>query len=336
MHAVDDEPFDVDAVQAGAWAPSPYGPGDKLGTYNEVTPAKRAAAIAMLDPNRAICTFSLGATLDEEFPGFGGRTYQQSFVVSGFETTGAEVLRARPRGQNRLSALEERVQFTYNMGAKINGLHHCGVGSTGYDGCDLAALVEAGARAYDTTTWGPPLLTRGLLVDVLALKLEQGESGALSTTMDGRPLLHDDYRVTVEDYEAAIARQGLPAFEPGDVILLHTGWQRLVRSDPDRYLKSNPGPWLRESRWLAQFRPAVIGGDTWCWETVDPGVNGRLASPCHQELSMKFGIRLGEGLRLDDLVDAGVDRFVFCHAPLPATGAVSSNAPPLAIANEPA
>ena len=168
---------------------------------------------------------------------------------------------------------------------------------------------------------------------MLGLLVERGDEHALSTTVDDLPLLHDDYRVTLEDLLAAVGRQGLPPFEPGDAILLHTGWQLLVTSDPERYLKSNPGPWLRECRWLAQFRPAVVGGDSWCIETVDPVVNGKLASPCHQELMIRHGIRMAEGLHLHDLVDAGVDRFVFCHTPLPARGAVSSNTPPIALAN---
>ena len=37
MIQIDDEMFDVEAVAAGTWVPGPYGPGDQLGTYNEVT-----------------------------------------------------------------------------------------------------------------------------------------------------------------------------------------------------------------------------------------------------------------------------------------------------------
>src|SRR5690606_4110367 len=117
-------------------------------------------------------------------------------------------------------------------------------GTMGYDGVDLSELAAAGGRRYDTTTWGPPLLTRGLIVDVLALKEAEGDTAALGTTLDGRSVLADDYRVTLEDFHAAIERQGLPAFEPGDAILLHTGWQRLVVDEPERYLAANPGPWL--------------------------------------------------------------------------------------------
>jgi kynurenine formamidase len=333
MHAIDDAPFDPDAVEAGCWAPGPYGPGDTLGSYREVTPTKRAEALALLDRERPLRTFHLGATLTPSYPAFGDRSFASRLHVSGFETDGASVSRRRPLGANRLTSVEERVAFTFNMGAKINGLHHCGVGRTGYGGRDLAALVEAGGGALDTTTWGPPLVTRGLLVDVLALKVCERADHALSAAPDGRPLLRDNYRVTVEDLQAAARRQHLPPFGPGDVVLLHTGWQRLVEDDPERYLRANPGPWLREVRWLAQFRPAIVGADTWCFETLDPETNGGLVNPCHQELLVRFGIRIAEGMFLDELVEAEVDRFVFCHTPLRAEGAVSSNAPAIALAN---
>lgn len=55
-------------------------------------------------------------------------------------------------------------------------------------------------------------------------------------------------------------------------------------------------------------------------------------SACHQELGMWFGIRFGEGIHLEELAAAGVDRFVFCHAPLRAEGATSSSSPALAMA----
>jgi hypothetical protein len=45
------------------------------------------------------------------------------------------------------------------------------------------------------------------------------------------------------------------------------------------------------------------------------------------------GDRLGEGMYWEQLADSNVSTFVFCHAPMPARGAVSSNSPATAIAN---
>lgn len=332
---VDDEPVDAGAVEAGAWSPGPYGAGDRLGTYREVTPARRAAALALIDPTRPVGTFHLGETLAEGYPAFGDRAFRQRLVVSGADPGPAFAgvrHRARPFGRNRMTSLEERVELTFNMGSKINGLHHCGVGRVFYGGRTLDDLVAThGSTDLDTPTWGPPLVTRGLLIDVLALRLASG--GPVDHAPDGAPLLPDNARITLDELLAAVARQGLPPLQPGDAVLVRTGWRNLLRTDPERYLRAAPGPFLAETRWLARHRPALVGSDTWCWSTLDPAVTRGQASPCHQELLVRCGIRLGEGLCLEELAAAGVDRFVFCHAPLRAQGAVSSNAPALAIAN---
>ncbi|MFO0688654.1 MAG: cyclase family protein [Myxococcota bacterium] len=335
--AIDDALFDAAAVEAGAWSPGPYGPGDELGTYHEVTPVRRAAALAMLDLAAPIATFGLGDTLFEGYPAFGDRAYHQRLVVSGFVPDppfAGETKRERPWGPNRMTSLEERVATSYNLGSKINGLLHCGVGSTFYGGRRAQDLVaDHGVRALDTTTWGPPLVTRGLLLDVLGLKQALGEEAALETTRDGSTVLRGGYRITVEDLEAARERQALPDFEPGDALLIRTGWIRLVRTDPDRYRAASPGPFLREARFLARTRPALVGIDSWMFATSDAAVAGRTVSPTLQLLLVRYGIRVGEGLNLEALAEAGVDRFVFCHSPLRADGATASSAPAMAIAN---
>jgi hypothetical protein len=334
VHAIDDEPFDGAAVEAGAWPP-PYGAGDTLGTYAEVTPQKRAAALALLGAAGAqeVRSFNLGETLFDGYPAFGSRTYRLEVRGAGFVSSEhATTERTRPWGPNRLTSLEERVSFSFNLGAKINGLAHCGVGDLLYGGRSLAAFVADGARALDTTTFGPPLVTRGLLFDVLGYYAAHGRDDALAHTDQGAPVVRDDHRITVEDLEACASWAGLGEIEPGDAVLLRTGWRRLLHTDAARYLAANPGVFLRETRWLAQFRPALVGADTWCFETIDPAITGPLVSPCHQELFVRFGIRLGECLALDELADAGVTQFVLCHAPLPAVGAISSNAPAIALA----
>jgi len=317
---LDDVPFDPEAVEAGAWSPGPYGAGDSLGTYHEVGPAKYAAALALVDLTRPIGVFDLGHRLYPGFPGYPGRAYEVHLQAS-----------AVPERPNRITHLQEQARLSFNLGAKINGLHHSGVGQTYYGDRRLDDIIAAdGVGQLDTPTWGPPLLTRGFLIDVVADKVARGDEAALSWAEDGRPALAPHYRITVEDLESAMAAQQLPAFEPGDAILIFTGSSR---HGGRPFGEQNPGVWLRESRWLARFVPAVLGADTIMWGTNNVDAVAGRGGSLHQEMFVRFGIRLGETMNLDGLATAGVDRFAFCHNPFRGDGVVSSNTPATAIGN---
>lgn len=330
----DDRAIDPEAVDAGAWAPGPYGPGDRLGTYREVDDTRRARALAMLDLTRPIRTFNLSDGVEPGYPG-AGRTHDQHLVIMGFQPGpefAGECRSVEPAGPNRLSYCEERITGTYNMSTKINGFAHAGVGEVFFDGTrgpDLAG--PTGLTDLDVTTWGPPLLTRGLLLDVVGHRART--TGDVEPTANGRITMPGNARVPVEDLEACLEHAGVRGIEPGDAVLLRTGWINLTRTDPQRFLSESPGPWLRESRWLAGFRLALVGTDSFMWGTFDPGVTGgQLAAP-HQVLLVEHGIRIGESVYCEELADAEVTKFVYCHAAIPARGAASSSSPPIAIAN---
>lgn len=338
---INDDMFDVAAVEAGAWVPGPYGPGDQRGSFNEVTPEKTASALALLDPRRPVKTYNLGVLLYNGFPAFTHpalpppRAYEQRLTVFGYPAPPgfAGIQQAPvPVGPNRISGHEDRYFATYQIGTQVDGLAHIGLGAmfyNGFKGPDIAAT-------HGTTKLGNehmgPIVTRGVVIDVLGLKLAEKATGAYVVTADGHPLLHESYRITVADIEAAMARQGIREVTPGDVVLFRTGWNHLARSEPKRYSEVEPGIYLGEARYLARFRPAIIGGDTWGLETTNPEVYGENLFPVHQELIMRHGIRIGEGMLTDELVADGVSEFVFIVTPQHALGATAGNTPPIALA----
>jgi kynurenine formamidase len=332
----DDELFDVSAVEEGAWVPGPYGPDDQRGTFNEVTPEKTAQALALLDLDRPIRTYSLGETMVDGFPAWGDRTYKQELVVTGYSPPdhfAGTLTDTQPVGPGRMSVHEERVSLTYNMGTKINGLHHVGVGDMFYNGFRGSEIAQTwGTTKLGAETMGP-IVTRGILIDVVGSVVASGRTDAYDIAPTGRPVLRAKYRITVEDIETALEWEAVQSpVGPGDVVLFRTGWRELIESDPERYLRAAPpGPFLRECRYLADRRPALIGSDSWCFESVDPRLTQGSIMVCHQELSNRFGIRVGEGIPTNDLADDGVYEFVFCLSPLPARGAIACNTPQLAI-----
>ncbi len=81
------------------------------------------------------------------------------------------------------------------------------------------------------------LITRGVLIDVAALK--------------GVETLPDTYEITPADLQQALDRQKM-TLQPGDAVLIYTGWSKLWAKDNARYVKTCPGIGLSAAAWLAK------------------------------------------------------------------------------------
>lgn len=337
---LNDDMFDVAAVEAGAWSPGPYGPGDERGSFNEVTPVKTAEALRLLDAGRPVLTYNLGEWLFRGFPAFPSdppRVYEQTLAISGIDPAPPGTISLRPEalGANRLTSFEERVGTTYQIGTQLDNLNHIGVGEMYYNGITRSDMISPeGTKMLGNEHMGP-IVTRGIVLDILGMKIAQGATGDFFTATNGARVLRDNYRITVEDIEEAMARQDIGGIQPGDAVLFRTGWTQLVRTDPDRYIAQEPGIYLREARYLSRFRPALIGSDTWALEALDPNVTKGAAFATHQLLIIRNGIRIGEGIVTEALVEDSLFEFVYFYAPQNATGATAGNTPPVALGQPP-
>ena len=360
----DDEMFDVEAVLAGAWDNTRfYRRGDQRGTFQEVTPAKTSRALRILDQRRPVRTYNLGDLLFNGYPAYDttpARTYNQRLTVLGYQPPSgfAGVLQSTaPLGPNRVSVHEERFRETqrsapyagtYQIGTQLDNLGHVGVGPVfygGHRGPEIAATW--GTRRLGNEHMGP-IVTRGVLLDVLGLKLEQGDTGVIETAGNGEPHLAGGYRITLEDLRprcaaagsgvsrlatsSSSARAGTSSSNPKDPEG-HQPDDGTHPGHPDhvKYLASEPGIYLREARWLAEHRPAIIGADTWALEVVANPVSENNAFPVHQELLAHYGVRIGEGIVTDRLARDRVSEFVYLCTPQYALGATARNAPPAAL-----
>lgn len=362
----DDTFFDyADPANLADWAPSIYGEGDQRGALNEITPEKTARALQILagGQGRGVETFQLGELMSNDFPAYvtvPARIYQQRLVVLGYATaeaftTGGGISQGTaPLGLNKINSHEERFaceaaegfteqySTTYQIGTQLDNLNHVGAGDFLYNGFRGPEIAEAwGTNALGAENMGP-IITRGLLLDVVSQKVDAGED-VIEPAANGQPVLASNYRITIADLEAAMEFGGLDAIEPGDVVMIRTGWNQLLdrssgtwnTDDVTRWgaAAGMPGIYLAEARWLAQFRPAVVGADTWALEVLGSDANEEeVFFPCHQELLMRHGIRIGESVVLDALADAGVYEYVHIVTPQNAHGATAGNAPPAALA----
>jgi kynurenine formamidase len=334
-NAFDDEPIDPIAVENGSaqWFPSIYGSSDQLGSLNEVTREKTVEALSLIkrNKNKLPKTYNLGELLEAGIPAFGTRIYEQTRVGPNLGPDFA--------GDNDIVGVEEEISTTYHIGTQVDGLSHIGVRSVFYNGFTAAELIagsDSGAAVLGQEHVNP-FITRGILLDVLSVKVAEGDLTALGDPVDGEPILASSYRITVEDLQAAMDFGDTGPITPGDVVIIRTGWSHLFSATDEvkkaRYLATGPGIYLREARWLAQFRPAIIASDTWGLEVLPAPAPWTALQffPVHQELITHHGIRIGQAFRSEELAADGVYEFVFFYTPQRAKGATGSNAAPAAV-----
>ena len=154
-----------------------------------------------------------------------------------------------------------------------------------------------------------------MLIDVAAYK--------------GVEMLPDTYEITVEDLEGALKKQGTE-LQPGDAILVNTGWHQLWAKDNARYVKSCPGIGVKAAQWLIAKDPMLLGSDNWPVE-VAPNPDPQLSLPVHQITLVVNGVHLLENLKLDDLAAKRVYEFAFVMQPMKMQGATGSTVAPVAV-----
>jgi kynurenine formamidase len=158
-------------------------------------------------------------------------------------------------------------------------------------------------------------MTRGVLIDVAASR--------------GVEMLPDTYEITVADLQQALRRQNL-TLQPGDAVLVHTGWGRLWGTDNARYSRSNPGLGVAAAEWLARQDPMLVGADN-APINVTPSPDPQLSNPVHQIMLVVNGIHLLENLKLDQVAASRAYEFAFVVQPLKIQGGTGSTVAPIAV-----
>lgn len=282
----------MSASTSEPWWPSRYGAEDELGSLNEVTPAKVIAAARLV---RTGAVYDLGRTLDANVPRFEGRFWHQTLVTS------AHLINARRPGsegggwgRNRLNWITELISGTFQIGTQLDGLNHLQIGDRFYNGHRACDIVEEWGTSKLGIDRVPPVVTRGILLDMVRRRGRLLGRGELITLDDVHAALHDG-DVTVER---------------GDVVLFHTGWGALWESDPAQFTSGQPGIGMAVAQWLVEQRVAMTGADTWSFGAV-PGEDPERPFLVPQTLNVRHGLFIMENLATEVLAEAGVYEFMF-------------------------
>jgi kynurenine formamidase len=215
------------------------------------------------------------------------------------------------RGSNEEIVIAEIGQ----VGTQFDGFSHQTIGSSLYN-CfkvdDIATRTGFSKLGVDQVG---ALMTRGVLIDVAALK--------------GVDTLADSYEITPADLQEALRRQEV-GLQPGDAVIINTGWSRLWGKDNVRYMRTNPGLGVAGAEWLARQDPMLVGMDT-APVNVTPSPDKALSNPTHQIMLVINGIHLLENLKLDELAAARAYEFALVVQPLKIQGGTGSTVAPIAV-----
>ena len=281
--------------------PSKWGADDERGAGNHMGPESVLKAASLIRTGRV---FELGQVLRPSMP-LGARHFDLYMKPTG------PFAGSNRRGSNEELVVTEMGQ----VGTQFDGFTHQTIGDSLYNCVDMnEVMTRDGFTRLGVENVGT-LMTRGVLIDVAALK--------------GVDMLPDTYEITVDDLQQALDRQGV-ALEPGDAVLIHTGWGVLWDSDPDRFMATNPGIGVAAAEWLVEHDPMLLGADNQPVE-VSPNPDPEVSLPIHQIMLVVHGIHLVERMRLDELAAAGVHEFAFVVQPLKIAGATGSTVVPVAI-----
>ena len=282
--------------------PSRWGPGDQRGSANLMSPKTVLRAAGLIHKGEM---FELGRVLSPTMPLSNNRK---------FDLTTKRTL-PQP-GSNRRGSNEEIVTSEIGqVGTQFDAFSHQTIGDSLYNCFKLDDIAtRTGFTKLGVENVGT-LMTRGVLIDIAALK--------------SNSVLPAGYEITPADLQSALQRQKL-TLEPGDAVIIHTGWGSFWGKDNARYAGSSPGIGVAAAEWLARQSPMLVGADTGPVE-VAPNPDPKLNLPVHQVMLVVHGIHLLENLKLEDLAARGVHEFAFVIQPLKMQGATGSTVVPVAI-----
>jgi kynurenine formamidase len=291
---------------------SRWGKGDQLGAGHYLTPENTLAALKEARDGRVI---DMSHVIEMGAPRMA--PVQTPFIMTASATAKGGIRRRRKLGaKNDPGSNLERIELTTHVGTHIDALGHFTIGDHMYGGYSAEETVDDFGLVNLGIEHCPPMVTRGILLDV--------------SKADGDDFLKAGRAVTKDDLSRALDKAKLD-IRQGDVVCIETGWGRFFMKDNDKYVSGEPGIDIGAAQWLTGQGVVAIGADNMALEVL-PGVkHPEIMMPVHQHCLAEAGVHIIENLRLDDVLKSGRTSFCFMLAAVKFKGATGSPVSPIAI-----
>ncbi|MFD1216071.1 cyclase family protein [Microbulbifer celer] len=294
---------------------SPWGAEDEIGRLNLITEESRSDVLSRVSGGSV---YDLSVEYFIGMPSWqaaGDPHYRIWMTHTPDGTVVDDPLHVGTTMNEHVSYTGAAVSMYTHMGTHIDALVHFGLNGEIWNG--FSAEEHLGDRGWKVAGAEkiPPLVARGVLIDVAAAK--------------GLDMLPDGYRITRKDLVAALEWQDVSLRE-GDVVLIRTG--RMKRyADAAAYMDNPPGIGLAAARFLVEESGAmVVGADNLSFESFPSELETDYV-PVHTYLLAQQGAPIIELAYLEDLSKDKVYEFAFIGGSLKLRGADAAPIRPVAI-----
>ena len=279
-----------------------WGPDDQIGVLNLLQGREQVLkAFSMVREGKI---YSLAVPLEKDGPQM--PTFHKTWRVS----------HVAERKDPDQSVIDDFIIMETHSGTHIDAIGHVWADGQFYNG--FPADEYAGSRGVERTGIENVrhIVGRGVMLDVAAYR--------------GVDHLQEAEAITPEDLDGAARAQGVD-LQPGDVVMIRTGWYTLFEKDRDRWATSFPGPNGSVLPWLKEHDVCAIGTDHPTCELRIKVGSQEGGLPLHRYALRDLGVYILENLDLEELARDKVYEFLFIGAPLRLTHATGSPWNPLAI-----
>jgi kynurenine formamidase len=281
-----------------------WGKEDQMGTVNLITPAKRKAAAALVREGYSVSLSSDAETVksaDNEFP------FGHEMIATGND----------PNAMFGMDTYSTR--YHGKVLTHLDALSHMFYQGKMYNGYSQQQVNRQGAQQLAVTAYKNGLISRGVLMDIPALK--------------GVKYLDLSTPIYPADLDAWEKKAGVKVGS-GDIVFVRTGrWARRREKGPWDTEVSAAGMHASCARWFHQRDVAMVGSDTH-GELMPSPVPG-VAFPVHQLLLIAMGTPMFDNCDLEALSQASAARrrweFMLTAAPLAVPRGTGSPLNPIAI-----
>ena len=292
---------------------SPFGRDDEIGMLNLVDGASRSAILSRADASKI---YDLSVDHFIGMPGWFGAG-DQPYQIWMTHTPQGEIV-ANTMGvsleANRLVACSgDGISMYTHCGTHIDTFNHFGYRGAIFNG--FTAEEHLGSRAWERCgpEKHPPILARGILLDVAALH--------------GVDTLAPSHAIGRADLEGCLKHQGV-ALKTGDVVLIRTG--QMKRWPDMSFVQNTPGLDREGAEYLAHGGAIMIGADNLTLEQT-PSSHPLNFFPVHTYLLAEAGVPILEMAWLEDLAADNLHEFAFFGACIKLRGATGAPMRPVAM-----